>query len=70
MINYLTLHLPNSTITVESDDVSALETLSKHCKENLGAYHETEDINELTVTNLTSEQSDKLYSLMHELSLL
>ena len=70
MINYLTLHLQNSTITVESDDVSALETLSEHCKENYGAYHETEDVNELTVANLTREQADKLYSFMHELSLL
>lgn len=70
MTNYLTLRLSNSTITVESDDVSVIETLSEYCKRECGAYHETEDINELTINNITEEQSEKLYSLMHKLSLL
>ena len=66
----LTIHFPNSTITFDSDNPDKISKLSDFCKNELAAYHSTENINELTVDRVSEEQGDQLYSLLFELELL
>ena len=66
----LVIHLPNSSITFISDEVDKIITLSHFCKDELEAYHASENIDELTVDILTKEMSNKLYTLIFELDLL
>ena len=70
MTNRLVIHSPNSSITLVTDNKESLEILSDFCKKDLGAWHSTEDIDELTINKLSGEQSNKLYSLIFELGLL
>ena len=70
MTNRLVIHLPSSSITFDSDNVEKLNKLSSFCKKELGAYHATEDIDELTVDEIDKEMSDKFHSLIFELDLL
>ena len=67
MANYLTLKLPKSTITIESDNDSSIEKLFDFCITELEGYHSTEDHHELTVDTITKEQLTRLYSLCKEL---
>ena len=69
MTNRLIIHLPTESHTYDSDNIDVLVTLSNFCKEQLGAYNSTENINELTVDELSKEMSDKFYSLVFELDL-
>jgi len=71
MTNRLVIHFPNSSITIDSDSVEKLTVLSGFCKKELGAYHSTEAINDLTVdNNLNEEMSNKFHSLTFELGLI
>lgn len=70
MTNRLVIHLPSSSITFDLDNVEKLNKLSSFCKKELGAYHTTEDIDELTVDEIDKEMSDKFHSLIFELDLL
>ena len=67
MTNRLVIHFPTSSLTVEFDNIEQFEILSNFCKKKLGAYHASEDINELTVDSLNGEQSNELHSLLCEL---
>ena len=69
MANYLTLKLKNSTVTIESDDSTVIEKLTDYCKEDLKAYHSTDDYHELTVDTISKEQFTKLNSLFEELGI-
>ena len=72
MTNRLVIHLPHSgaIITLDSDKSEAVATLSDFCKEELGAYHATENSEELTVDNMSHEQANQLHSLLFKLGLL
>ena len=70
MTNRLVIHFPKFTNTYDSDDVSKIITLSDFCKKELGAYNATDNIDELTVDELSDEMSNKLHSLLFELGLL
>ncbi len=67
MTNRLVINFSTSSITVEFDSIEQFEILSDFCKEKLDAYHASENINELTVDNLSREQSNELHSLLFEL---
>jgi len=69
MTNRLIIHLPDSNLAFDSDSPTKLTTLSDFCKEELGAYHATENINELTVDTLNQEDNNKFHSLVFELGL-
>ena len=69
MTNRLVIHFPTSSITVEFDSIEQFEILSDFCKEKLDAYHSSEDINELTIDNLSKEQSNELHTLLFELGI-
>ena len=70
MTSRLVIKSPQATLTLESDNSTTIEILSVFCKNELGAWHSTDDIDELTIKKLSGEQSDKLYSLIFELGLL
>ena len=71
MTNRLTIQSPTSSIILISDSGrEKLEILSDFCKKELGAWHSTEDIDELSINKLSGEQSNQLYSLLFELQLL
>lgn len=65
----LTLRIPGSNITLESDNLDKMEALSSFCKEELQAYHASEDVTELSVDELSEEQLNKLNSLLVELGI-
>lgn len=69
MTNCLTVHLPHSTLHLDSDNPSALEKLSTFCKEELGGYHSTDNTNEITVDSIEEKQLHKLRSLLSELGI-
>ena len=69
MTNRLVIRLQNSSITIDSDSAEHLASLSNFCKEKLGAYHATENVDELTVDTLSKEQANELHSIMFELGL-
>ena len=70
MTNQLVIHFPNSTITIDTDNVKKLTTLSDFCKKELGAYHSTESVTELTVDKLSEEYSNLFNSKLFELGLI
>ena len=70
MTNRLVINFPNSSITIDSDKSENLNTLFDFCIEELGAYHASQNVNELTVDTLSEEQSDSFYSFAFELGLL
>ena len=70
MAHRLTIHFPTSSITFETDNPDKLIKLSDFCKEELGAYHSTEIIEELTVDEIDQNMSNKIHSLLFELGLL
>ena len=70
MTNQLVIHFPNSSITIDNDNVKKLTTLSDFCKKELGAYHSTESENELTIDKLSEESSNKFNSKLFELGLI
>ena len=70
MTNRLTIHLPNSSITFETEEQDKILKLSEFCKTKLDAYHSTENIDELTVDELSEEMSEKLHSLIFDLELI
>jgi len=69
MTNRLVIHLPDQSIYLLSDSIDKINTVSAFCKKELGAYHSSENIDELTVDTLSDEMSDKLHSLLFELDL-
>ena len=69
MTNRLVIHLPDQSIHLVSDSFDKLNTVSAFCKKELGAYHASEDIDDLTVDTLNNEMSDKLHSLLFKLDL-
>ena len=70
MTNRLVIHFPNSSITIECDDRrDEIEILTDFCKKSLGAYHATEDIDELFIKEIDGKQSNELHSLMFELGI-
>ena len=70
MTHRLVIHLPNSSITIDSDNLDKLNSLSDFCKKELGAYHSTTNVEELKVDTLSEEQGNELHSLVFELGLL
>ena len=66
----LVIHLPGSSINLVSDEIYKINSVSDFCRNELGAYHASERIDELTVDTLTEELSSKLYTLLFELDLL
>ena len=70
MAQQLVLHLPNSNLTLISDDSDKMDKLMCFCLETLDAYNSTGIPNELTIDELDKERSDQLYSLIFELGLL
>ena len=62
MAHQLVLHLPNSDLTLVSDNSDKLDTLICFCLEKLDAYNGTGVPCELTVDVLDREMSDQLYS--------
>ena len=69
MTQRLVIHFPCSSVTLDVDNIDTIYTISNFCKEELEAYHASEDADELTVDTLDKEMSDKFHSLMHELGL-
>ena len=61
----LTLHVPISTVHLESDNESAITDFSNFCKKVLGAYNSTSDPTLLSVDSISDEQ---LVLLQNELS--
>ena len=71
MTNRLTIQSPTTSLVLISDNGrEKLDKLSEFCKKELGAWHSTEDIDELSINKLNGEQSNQLYSLLFELELL
>jgi len=70
MTNRLVIHLPESTITIDCDNMDKLTHLSNFCKDTLGAFHATENIEELTVSEMNEEKSNKLHSFIYELGII
>jgi len=70
MTSRLVIHLPNSTITIDSDNIDKLTRLSNFCKEIFGAFHATENVDEITVTNMSEEEANNLSSFILELGII
>ena len=71
MTDRLVIRFPSSSITIDSDNVDNISALSNFCKEELGAYRSTENIQELTVDNdLDQEKSNRFNSKLFELGLI
>ena len=70
MTQQLVVHLPNSSLTLVSDNTDKIDTVIVFCLETLDAYNNSGIPNELTVDTLDKERSDQLYSLLFELDLL
>lgn len=70
MTNQLVIHFPNSTITIDTDNIKKLSALSDFCKKDLGAYHSSESEQELTIDKLSEESSNLFNSKIFELSLI
>jgi len=69
MTQRLIIHLPNTSITIDSDNINKLYGLSDFCKKNLEAYHASENHEELTIDNLDENKSSEFYSMIHQLGL-
>lgn len=69
MTNRLIIHFSFSTLTLEVDDIDKLNQISNFCKDELKAYHNSENFEDLTIDNLDSEKSEKFNSLMYELGI-
>ena len=69
MTHRLIIHSPGTSITIDSDNIDKLNTLSDFCKKNLEAYHASENFEELTIDALNRKKTSELYSMIHQLGL-
>ena len=69
MTHRLIIHLPGTSITIDSDNIDKLSALSDFCKENLDAYHASENHEELTIDTFTEEESSEFFSMILRLGL-
>ena len=70
MTNRLAIHFPTEIMALESDDPNIIIELSDFCKTELGAYNSTDNVNELTVGELSEEDSNRFNSKLFELGLI
>ena len=70
MTNQLVIHFPKENMIFESDDPNTIIKLSDFCKTELGAYNSTDNVNELTVDELSEENSNRFNSKLFELGLI
>ena len=70
MTHQLVIHLPDSSLTLVSDNPDKIDNVTLFCLETLDAYNGTGIPNELIVDVLDEELSNQFYSLLFELGLL
>jgi len=70
MTQRLVINSPKSSLIIVSDDIDKMNALSDFCKKELGAVHDSENIDEYKIPSLSEEMSNKLYSLLFKLELL
>ena len=70
MTNRLAIHFLTEIVVFESDDPNTIIELSDFCKTKLGAYCSTDNVNELTVDELSEEDSNRFNSKLFELGLI
>ena len=69
MTHRLIIHIPGTSIIINSDNIQKLSYLEDFCKKKLEAYHTSENQEEITIDALTPIKTRELYSMIHQLGL-